>query len=350
MAAKTIEISTDDITYVALPGSGGEFSGEAEGINDTILGETFNSQEVGLTQWGVSSDGIFKGFAGYLAEIKVEGTPVPVTGESFTQEAGQIYAIDDATREIWDRDATITVFDNAIDRTADVDTFDYLFGRVTFRTGYTVVEPVTADLSYMPVAAFAKANTYNLTMTAESIDETDFATAQGNSGTRIFKPGLRSVSLELGGIFDATGAFAADVLTRLEYIIEIDPAGDGSSIARGIFKLMNEGQSGDVGALEEETLTYELQVPIDTQVVETPFNWRHTSSTLNVGIQNVLTSWLTELNTYFVRYLPQGAVGQTPLDGKKGTFIVTDISLSGGLSAMNVFTIELVGTGAYTVV
>jgi uncharacterized protein (UPF0212 family) len=49
-----------------------------------------------------------------------------------------------------------------------------------------------------------------------------------------------------------------------------------------------------------------------------------------------------------VRYLPQGAIGQTPLDGIEGAFVVADVSLSGGLSDMNVFQVELQGTGQYT--
>ena len=348
--AKVLNISNDGgTTWVPLPGSGAEFGVDAEGIDDTILGQTFQSQEVGLITWSMNSDGIFKGFAGYLAEVKKAGTPVTVTGESMTQESGQIYAIDDATREIWDRSATITVLDGASDETAEVEWFDYLFGRIKFLDTYTVLGSITIDVDYIPVAAAGKANTYDLTMSAEQVDESDFISTQANGGYRTFRPGLRSVSLELGGIFDATEAFAADVAARAEVIIEIDPVGDGSSIARGFFKALAAGQSGDVGALEEESVTFELTVPDDSQN-QTVFNWRHTATTLSLSIQWLLTSWLTELNTYDAQYLPQGATGQSPLDGKEGNFMVADISLSGGLSNMNVFNAELIGTGVYTVV
>ncbi len=355
MAAKVINISNDGgANYVALPGSQGSFQSTAEAVDDTILGQTYQSTDIGLQGWSVSSDAIFKGFSGYKAEIKKVGTPTTFTAEPMTLVSGKTYAIDDATKEIWDRsEATMDILDTAASvAAADILNIDYLFGRVTFVATFTPSGAITATGKFFPVATAGKANTYNLTMSAEAIDETDFATAQGNSGTRIFKPGLRTVALELGGIFDATEAFAADLLTRAEVIIEIDPAGDASSIARGFFKLVDTGQSGAVGALEEETVNFALTVPDETTnpIVALPFNWRHTATTLNQAIQDILTSWLTELNTYDLQYLPLGAIGQSPLDGKEGNFMVTDVSLSGGLSNMNVFQAELQGTGVYTVV
>ena len=49
MAAKKIRISDDAaVTWNELPGSEGSFTNEAEQIDDTILGQTFQSNEVGL--------------------------------------------------------------------------------------------------------------------------------------------------------------------------------------------------------------------------------------------------------------------------------------------------------------
>ena len=353
MAAKVIRISSDGgSNWNNLPGSQGSFSSEAEAVDDTILGQTYGSTDIGLVGWTVSSDGIFKGFSGYLAEIKKVGTPVSFTAESMTLISGKTYQIDDSTKEIWDRsEVTMDILDTAASvAAADILNIDYLFGRVTFVASYTPGGAITATGKSFPVAAIGKANTYSMTMTAESIDETDFVIAQANSGTKIFKPGLRSVAVELGGIFDADENAKIDLRARTEVIIEVDPAGDGSSIARGFFKLATTGQSGSVGALEEETLNFALTVPDETTnpTVEIPFGWQHTATTLNQAIQDCLTSWLTELNTYDVQYLPTGAEGASPLDGIQGNFIVTDISLSGGLNNMNVFTIELMGTGVFT--
>jgi hypothetical protein len=350
--AKVIRLSDDNgSTWSNLPGSEGSFNNEAEEIDDTIFGNTYSSSEVGLVGWGVSANGIYKGFAGYLADIERPGTPTSMTDEATSLVSGKTYQIDDATRRVLDRSAAVTVEDNSTPVAAsNIESIDYLFGRVTFVGGYTVVGSVTISGDYLPRTVMARANTYTLTMTAEAIDETDFQTAQGNSGRRVFTPGLRTMSLELGGIFDANENAKSDLAARNELIVSIDPVGDGSSIARGFFKIVNTGQAGAVGALEEETINLNLQVPIEetNPAIEFPFNWEFSNTTLSEAIQIGITAWLAEDNTTEVQYLPQGATGQSPLDGAQGDVLFTDISLSGGLSNMNVFTMEMQGTDAYT--
>ncbi|MEE8599216.1 MAG: hypothetical protein V3S69_06890 [Dehalococcoidales bacterium] len=355
MAAKVISISNDGgSNYNNLPGSEGSFEVNGEAIDDTILGQTYQSNEVGLVDWKVSSNGIFKGFAGYLAEIYDPGTPTGMTDEATTLVSGKTYQIDDITKRMLDRGVAI-IIDDAASPVAAVDilNIDYLFGRVTFTSGYSVSGAITFDTaSYLPLVQLARANSYTLTMTADAIDESDFVAVQANAGTRIFTPGLRSVNLELGGIFDDAASFKDVITARTELIISLDVVGDGSTEARGFFKLATTSQGGAVGALEDETLNFNLQVPVEetNPAVEFPFQWQFTATTLQQSLQDCLTSWLTELNTYDVNYLPQGTTGQSPLDGITGEFMVSDISLSGGLAAMNVFTVELQGTGQFTVV
>ena len=349
--AKVIRISTDGTNWNNLPSSEGAFNNEAEGIDDSILGNTYRSSEIGLLGWNVSANGIYKGFAGYLADIEAPGTSTAMTDEATSLVSGLTYQIDDVTRRVLDRSVAITVEDNAVAVSAnDIESIDYLFGRVTFVTGYTVTGAITITGNYLPRVVLGRGNSYTLTMQAETIDETDFQTAQGNGGTRVFTPGLRTVALELGGIFSASENAKDDLKNRNELIISVDPTGDGTSIARGFFKLANTGQSGAVGALEEETLTFQLQVPVESTnpTIEFPFNWEFSNTTLQQAVQDLITSWLSELNTYKVQYLPSGATGQTPLDGIEGDFMVADLSLQGGLSNMNVFTAELQGTGGWT--
>jgi len=350
MAAKKVRISNDGgSTWADLPGSQASFNNEAEGIDDTILGNTYNSSEIGLLTWTISSDGVFKGFAGYLAELKKVGSTTAFTTEACTLVSGKTYSIDDAAKEIWDRSVTIVVWDNGSPVAAsDILSFDYLYGQVTFVSTYSVTGPVTLNSgSYFPTVAIGKGNAYTLTMTADAIDTSDFATTQANSGNRTFSPGLRTVGLEINGIFDSTENAKADLTARNELIVDIDPAGDGSSIARGFFKIVSTEQGGSVGALEEETVTFNLTVPDDAKMAYV-FNWRHSNTTLNLAIQYAITSWISELNTYDVQYLPTGVEGESPLNGAEGNMMLTDISLSGGLSNINVFNIEMTGTGAYT--
>lgn len=353
--AKVIRISNDaGVSWMNLPGSQGSFNCDAEAIDDTILGATYGSSEIGLITWGVSSDGIYKGFAGYKAKLKKPGAAVIANAEPMTQVGATLtYQVTDPAHEIWDRTDTVVVYDNAVEVDADDILYvDYLFGRVTFVPGYVVTGPITVDISYFPTVFIGRANQYTLTMSADSIDETYFESAQNNNGTRLFKPGLRSVALELTGIWTASENAKQDLINRAETIVEIDPAGDGSSIARGFFKRSTTGQSGAVGALEEQSINMALNVPTENvgPAVELPFNWRHNAnSTLSPAIQAAIQSWLDELNTHLVQYLPSGAPGQAPdLDGIQGKVVFTDISLSGGLSAMNVFNVEMQGNDQFT--
>jgi len=334
MAAKVINLSDDaGVTQYPLPGSEGSFSSEAESIDDTVLGQTFQSNEIGLTGWSISSNGIFKGFAGYVADIMKFGTPTSFTDESMTLVPGttETYQIDDPTREVWDRTVATTFDDTAtLIPAANIVSVDYLFGRVTLTA--PAAGAVTCSGEFIAREIIGRANTYSLTMTAEAIDETDFATAQGNTGTRVFTPASRN-----------------------EVIIEIDPAGDGLAVCRGFFKYATVAQSGAVGALEEETINLQLTVPVanalNPYAVDTPFNWAFdATTTLSQSIQVAITSWIAEDNTVEVQYLPQGAIGQSPLDGVEGAVVFTDISLSGGLSNMNIFTMEMQGTDVFTVV
>ena len=351
--AKSIRISTDDVTYVTLPGSQGEFNADGESIEDTVLGQSFSSMDTGLTSWGVNSDAIWKGAAGYIANLLQVGTATGATGEAMTQVTGQIYQIDATAKEIWDRTSTITVYDNAVDHTADVAFIDYLFGQVVFEDGYSVTGPVTIDVDYFPTAVIGCAQSYTLTMTADTIDDTCFNTAQANGGRRTYSAGLRTVGFELQGVYAPADDWKTAVAARTEIIIEVDPAGDGLSVARGFFKLATQGQSGAVGALEQETLNFNLYVPTESTNPESyvPFGWKHEAgTTLNAACRMLLDSWEQELNTYYVNYLPSGTPGQSPLDGASGQFVVTDVSLSGDLSSMNVFQASLQGTGGFTVI
>ena len=355
MGAKAIQISNDDgVTWATLPGSQGSFSADGEAIEDTILGAIFSSAEVGLTNWSVSSDAIWKGYAGYMAEILIIGTTTGMTTEAMTLVSGKTYRIDDTAKEIWDRSVALVVWDDGAPvAAADIENVDYLFGQVTFVSTYTPTGAITINSgSYFPTAALGCAQSYTLTMTTDAIDETCFNTAQANSGRRIFAAGLQTVSIELQGVYSPSDDFKTMLTDRTEVIIEVDPTGSNDSIARGFFKLATQGQSGAVGALEEESLTFNLYVPDETTnpVVDIPFGWDHPGTGLSTAIRWMLDSWEQGLNTYDVQYLPQGSVGQSPLDGAKGDFVVTDMSLSGDLSSMNVFNAELQGTGAFTIV
>lgn len=344
--AKRVRLSDDDgTTWYTLPGNSAELSSEAGAIDDTIFGYDFESMQSGLVGANVSANGLYKGFAGYVAVINKGGTPTGMTDEATTLVSGKTYQINDTTKRVIDRDSTIVVDDDATPvAAANIESIDYLFGRVTFVSSYTVNGAVTISADYIPLAQVAKGQTFNLTQTANMVDNSDFVTVQGNSGHRIFTYGLKTVSLELGGIYALSNGWAALLDARTELVIEINPDGDSKSTARGIFKALTNSQSGDVGDLELETVTFALSVPDDIPAAETPFKWVHANdTTLSQALQVALTAW-QDSATIDVEYLHDGTNGVT------GDCLINDVSLSGGLEVMNEFTVGAQITGALSAV
>lgn len=344
MGAKTISVSTDDVTYYTLPGNSGELSNEAGTLDDTIFGQIYKSSQTGIINWSVKANGLYKGFAGYVAKIKKNGSTTAFTDEAMSLVSGKTYKITDATKNVWDRSATITVDDNAVDATANVESIDFLFGQVTFAAAYTPTGPITVSGSYFPMTQVAKAQEFTLTQTTDAIDTTDFETAQGNEGHRTFDYGLRTVSLDLTGVYASSNGYRASLEARDELMIEINPDGNSKSVARGFFKPISQDQSGNVGALEKETNKFELSVPDSPANLSGPFEWQHASdTTLNTAIQKALTQW-TAGSLIYVKYLSDGVAGI------KGQGVITDLTLKGGIEAMNEFTVNIQGSDTITTV
>jgi hypothetical protein len=348
--AKEVRVSIDSgVTYFLLPGGTGEWNDEGEQITDTIFGQTFQSTQPGLITWSANANALYKGFAGYVASLKETGTAIQMTAEATTLVSGKTYQINDTDRRIVDWTKAVVIDDGGVPvAAADIESIDHMFGKVTFTSSYTPSGAITFDAWYLPLTEIAQASSFTLTQTAETIDETDFATANSNGGYRVFNPGLRTVALELGGFYNAASAFWTVLEGRQDIVIEINPDGSNLSVARGVFKLVTRSQSGDIGALEEESRTFNLSVPAsDTSLgpaLTTVFSWQHdATTTLSQAIQNLLTFWLSQSNPD-VQYLPEG------LDqvGFEGTAVITDVSLSSGLDAMNEFTANFQGTGAPT--
>lgn len=339
--AKLVQVSTDGITWHTLPGGSGEWNDEADQIDDTIFNQLYQSNEVGLITWGSNANALYKGFAGYVARLRKAGISTGFVTEAMSLVSGKTYKIDAAAKNVWNRAVAVTVFDNAVDHTADVESINYLFGQVTFKSTYTVTGAVTVTGSYFPLGSIGKANAFTLTQTVNPIDKSTFDIVQSNLGYREFDPGLKTVSLELSGFYDVDNEFQTILEARDELIIEINPDGSGMSLARGFFKLASRGQSGDVGALEEETTSWTLNVPPDVDVI---FNWAHDPATTLTQAVRILLDAFVNNTKPFLRYLPEG-LGAI---GFEGQAVLTDVTLSSGLDAMNEFAANFQGDGAPT--
>ena len=343
--AKQIRVSADNgVTWYTLPGASGELSQEMASIDDTIFGQDWQSESPSIGMWSISGQAFYKGIAGYTAQVKVGGTPTSVATQACTLVSGKTYRLNTAAQRIISYANPVTVFDNAVDRTNEVLSIDYLNGLVTFKGTYTVVGPVTVTYFYVPTAALAKARTFNLNQQAAEIDTTDYATAFANGGWRTYQAGLRSVSLEIGNVWANATDFLATLAARGLVYIDVSPdntAGNATTelLYRGFFKYMSKNQSGNVGALEEETLNLNLFVP-DGALVATPFKWYFGSAVgISPAVKICLEAWQNG-TSIDVSYSPDGT------NGKKGDAIVTEASLANTFEGQNEFSFTFKGIGA----
>jgi hypothetical protein len=176
----------------------------------------------------------------------------------------------------------------------------------------------------------------------DTTDTTCFETASVNGGFATYRPTLKTVELELTGFYRATNQFYDLLQSRGELIVEINPDGDGKSVARGFFKPVTDSQTGSVGGDETETISFRLSTPEDVL----PFTWIHANdSTIPEAVKILLSAW-TDSDEVYVRYLPEG-VGN---EGRQGEAIVTDISLSQSVDGMAEFSVSLQGTGVATAI
>lgn len=346
MAAKSIKLSDDNVTFYTLPGSSGEIANEAGLLPDTVFGQNFESNFPGLIDWTISADAIFKGFAGYVVGLKITGTPTGMTAEACSLVSGKTYEVTDTTKRILNRSSSpaLDILDNGVSvAAANIESIDYLFGQVTFVAGYTPTTPITMTGEYLPATEIAGAKTFTLTQTANPIDESTIPIVKANDGRRVYSYGLKTVSLDISGVYASSNGFLANLLSRNEFILEINPDNSDLAVARGFFRFTTQGQSGNVGELEEETLAFTLSVPDDDKAAA-PFSWNiEGASTISPAIAIAIASWQDGTPIY-VQYLPDGLTGVT------GDVIITDLSLAGGLESMNTFTVNMQGSDALTTV
>lgn len=350
MSNKRITVSSDaGTTNYTLPGNTGDTKNEVNAVVDTVFGQLFESDNATLSQWSVTANGIFKGVAGYNVSLKKGGTPTTMTAEACAQTAGQTYQVTDTTKRVISYEDALTVFDNAVDQTANVDNIDYLTGKITFKAGYTVTGPITVTGKYIPLAVMAKAKGFNLTQSMTPIDASNYDDAQANAGYRTFAAGLKKISLKVTNIFAASNAWLTALQSRAIVYVELDlnVGNAGATVARGFFKITGQSQSGKQGDLEQEEVDLTLYVP-DGSLVATPFNWYIAAgSKLNTAIQKVLAAF-TGNTSLTVTYMPTGVSGNTPADALRGDALVTEATLANAADGQNEFSFSFRGTGEPT--
>lgn len=342
--AKKFQISDDDgSVWSTFPGSQASMTTELGQIDDTIFGYDYSSIQPGLKNAQFSANGLFKGFAGYIAKVMKSGSPTSMTAEATAQIGStKTYQIVDATKRALSVAHSVVVDDGGTPvSSSNIQSIDYLFGKVTFISSYTPGGAITFDAYYLPLSQVAKGNSFSLTQTAAAVDVTVYEDAQANEGTQVFDYGLKTVSLEIGGFYAPSNLYKELLETRATMVIELNPDGNSKSMARGFFKPAGTNQSGNVGDPETESISFSLFVP-DIEGMLAPFSWNHASdTTLNLSIRKALAAFQNKEKPLF-RYLPDGVFG-FECEG-----VITDLSLSNALDAMNEFSISVQGSDELT--
>jgi hypothetical protein len=169
--------------------------------------------------------------AGSSTSLYTGGTPTAVTGEPAALVSGKTYRITDAARRVIDWRTAVTVEDDgAAVAASDIESIDYLHGRVTFAAGYTPTTPITLDYSYVPRLRFAEAHNVDQTIERAKIVST------------VFTPGVTNPSeTSFAGLL----TFSATIGTLSPLRTDLDPDGDGLVVATVV-------QSGAVIYFEDE--------------------------------------------------------------------------------------------------
>ena len=191
--------------------------------------------------------------AAYKTIIKVGGNSTAFVDESTLALGGNQFQVTDSTKRVFDRRASVTVYDNGNEVTPV--SIDFLFGVIEL-SGAPGGD-VTVDASYIPLGNIGGSMEYSLDIGGDILDDTNFNQAGSNGGYRTKGYGLIDVSASVGRYDDLAKTFKNHKKNRSEVFIEIRPGG-ASDVARGWFVLENANSSGDIGGLESESLQFNL--------------------------------------------------------------------------------------------
>lgn len=195
------------------------------------------------------------GQAAYNTSVKIGGTPTEFTGAATTDLGGNVFKIAEATKSVWSRGTTPTVYVDGAEVADTTYTVDYLFGEISFEN--PPAGAVTVDGQYMPTLDVGGANTYSVEISGDILTDTDFKNANSNSGHQTKCYGLLDVAASVGRFDDSSKTLRDKLKNREDVLLEISISKNAETI-RGWFVVESAGSSGDLGALEAESLSFQL--------------------------------------------------------------------------------------------
>lgn len=337
--AKIVRLSADNgVTWGILAGSDASVQLDGTELDTTVFGSVFNQSIAGIISHSLSGNLMLRRTAGYQAAIKRVGASTPMTSEPMSLVSGKTFRVTDTTKSLLDYNLPVTIEDDGVAVAAsNIQSINHVVGKVTFVSSYTPTGAITVTGAYLPTSVLTCARSVSVSQSADTLETGCFNTITANGGFELYKATLRSVSAEMEDFYRSNSDWYQLLLDREEVVLEIDFDGTGTTLCRGIFRVLNDGFSGGV-ADENESISFSLSAPEGV----IPFGWIFGAGTqAPLSMRIAVEAWEqgTEIKA---QYLPEG-VGQK---GFEGTYIVTDASISTSVDGIGEMSIDLQGSGA----
>ena len=189
--------------------------------------------------------------AAYATEIYTAGSPVGFSSEPTTDLGDNKFQVTDTDRRLFDLNTLVIATDGAGNNLL-IESVDFLNGLVT------LVNPATEVFitgAFVTKSFIGGTKEYSYELNGDVLDNTSFEATTGNGGYRTRCYGLNDVSVSLSRYDDFTRDFISHKRSRERVLIEIRPGG-GTDVLRGWFVVETSSLSGEVGGLEEESLSF----------------------------------------------------------------------------------------------
>ncbi len=201
------------------------------------------------------------GSAAYKAQIKIAGDPVRVVKTAFSRVGNTAtYKANNAAHTIISPDFRVIVY-RAGDFSDTIITpleysVNYLLGEITFYAVPPATTQISVTYNYVPTATTVGASSYGVNLSGDILDDTNFKDADANGGYRTRLYGINDVSISLSRFNDNSAVFKTLKEKRKRVLVEIRPG--GTELVRGWFVIESDNTSGDVGGLETEEISLQL--------------------------------------------------------------------------------------------
>jgi hypothetical protein len=184
------------------------------------------------------------------------------------------YRVSNPLKRIISSNHTFELYDDLIAlEPSQIFKIDYLSGTVYLTQA--IGEVLNGNFSYFTSSEIVGANSYSLEIGGDVLDDTNFKDARENGGFRTRTLGLTDVTFSIDRYSDHGQVFSYCKRNRERVLVEVTPGGEdcgpNGGTYRGWFVVESDGHSGDIGDLESESITFNLDGKFEDSFVFIPW-------------------------------------------------------------------------------